>query len=79
MSETSKNIYCPQTKLREDFTPVCQSFCSHGEGVSLTDPPPRQNPPPADYPWPETPPSTEPPPPLDRDPLYGNEPGGLFF
>ena len=29
------NIYRPQTKLQKGnvFTAVCQSFCSHGEGV----------------------------------------------
>ena len=41
--------YRPQTKLWEGniFTPVCQSFCSQGEGVVH---PPRQIPP-----WEETP------------------------
>ena len=31
------SCYHLQTKLREGnvFTPVCQSFCSHGEGVSV--------------------------------------------
>ena len=30
------NFHCPQTKLPEGnvFTPVCQSFCSRGRGVS---------------------------------------------
>ena len=44
--------YHPQTKMQEGnvFTPACQSFCSHGEGVSvchfLSDRgPPRQRPP----------------------------------
>ena len=28
--------YCPQTKLREGnvFTPVCESFCSQGGGIT---------------------------------------------
>ena len=37
-----EHIYRPQTKLREGnvFTPVCQSFCSKGEGACVTCMPP---------------------------------------
>ena len=50
------HFYRPQKKLREGnvFTPVCQSFCSEGEGVSWchfllwTDPSPKNGIPPKD-------------------------------
>ena len=42
------------------FTGVCQSFCSQGEGVSLTETPLDRDPPRQRPPWTETP--------LDRDP-----------
>ena len=34
----NRNFYRPQTKLRKGnvFTPVCQSFCSRGVGVSAS-------------------------------------------
>ena len=40
-------FYRPQTKLQKGnaFTPVCQLFCSQGEGVSGRHPLPRQTPP----------------------------------
>ena len=39
--------YRPQMKLWEGnmFTPVCQLFCSQGDGVSMTETPPGQRPP----------------------------------
>ena len=70
----------PATKLRQGnvFTPVCQSFCSRGEGVSVREPPPpRQK-----SPWTETPgqtppgqesPRSETPPRAEITPPYGNQ------
>ena len=64
------NNYRPQTKLREgnEFTSVCQSFCSRGEGdrhLCEQTPPPRQTSPWTDTPGRHAPGQT----PLGRSPL----------
>ena len=61
----------PATKLRQGnvFAPVCQSFCSQGEGVSVRESPLGRDPP-RQTPWTETPLDRDSPDrdPLDRDP-----------